>query len=100
MSNEELSWWRAYNLIDPIGRWRDDILAAQIVSTIMNVNRGPKATKVFSAFDVVMEFDQVALKEQNDPDVAKKRLHENVKRVMGELAKPQDDKPRIIRVRK
>ena len=43
VSSEELTLWRAYDTLQPIGDWRHDLGYGVIASTIANVNRGKNA---------------------------------------------------------
>lgn len=58
ISSRELTEWMAYEqMTGPLGPGRGDLHAAQITSTLLNVNRG-KGRKAHSIADVVLRFDR------------------------------------------
>ena len=42
LSEEELTYWMAYNLISPFGDFRQDVAGAQICAVLANINRDKK----------------------------------------------------------
>ena len=69
LSTEQLNEWYAYNIIDPIGKWRDELSIAQLcslfVNTMMQVHRDPKKgqPKLTSPRDFMIDWDKEIAKK-------------------------------------
>lgn len=57
VSSRELSEWRAYDTLEPIGERRGDYRAALVASTMANLWRG-KNTRAAEIRDFLLEFGQ------------------------------------------
>jgi len=65
ISSAELTMWRAFDTLQPIGDWRHDLGHGVVASTLANVNRG-KNSESFSPRDFMplMEKPQLSLAQR------------------------------------
>lgn len=65
----ELAEWVAFNSIDPIdGRWRGDLQAGIVASTIANCNR-TKTSKTYSPLDFMPMHDKQVVEPQTEDEM-------------------------------
>ena len=68
LTSAQLSEWEAYNMLDPIGKWRDDFMIAQLTGLVYNMGiqiHGKKGTKLTEYTDFMPEWDAKEPKRQS-----------------------------------
>jgi len=88
---EQIQEWEAYDVIDPIGKWRDDVgwasLQAQFTN-LMTWAHGKRATK-HTALDFMPEWDHTV------PEGTTSQSVDDMKRVLKDIATAQNKKEYI-----
>lgn len=90
MNVSQLAEWEAYNMLDPIGEWRDDFRFAELASVITNIAikwaSGKKQVQLTEITDFMPQWDVTAPKE------VKKQSVEDMKKVFEDIVKSQERK--------
>lgn len=92
LSSPELLEWEAYDKLDPVGSWREDIRLAYLSSVLVNIaitTHGKKGTKLTKVEDFMLEWDEEA-KELRQ----KGQSVEEMKAVLMSIAKEQNARVR------
>ena len=82
LTSAQLSEWEAYDVLDPVGKWRDDYHAAFIVSEITNIVsdlHGEKGTKRTTPLDYMPKWNEEDVKKKG------KEKQEVKKQSVGEM---------------
>jgi len=96
LTSEQLTEWEAYDRLDPIGKWRDELGFASLSSLIANIvkqlypekGRKPKLT---TPMDFMMKWGEV---EEQKPE-PKKQSVEDMRQILMGIASVQGAKKKI-----
>ena len=96
LTSAQLTEWEAYDRLDPIGKWRDELGFASLSSLITNIvrqlypekGRKPKLT---SPVDFMLEWG----KEEEQKPEPKKQSVEDMKQIIMGIASVQGTKKKI-----
>lgn len=77
LTSEQLTEWMAFNLIDPIGKWRDDYRMSYMAATISNnfiKAFGKKGAKFHSVDDFVLPWQPKKKREMTQQQLTESLL--------------------------
>lgn len=84
----QISEWEAMDMLDPIGKWRDEYMMAYLISSITNIAIsafGKKGTKLTSVQDFMPKWGEVEGEEKEVPQ----QSVETMKAILYSIAKGQ-----------
>jgi len=94
LNSRQLSEWEAYDRLDPIGEWRDDLRFAQLMSLLTNIvtrifAKKGQSVKDSTPADFMPDWDKLALGEV-DTGGGKVQSVEEMKRILLDIARVQN----------
>lgn len=88
LTSEQLSEWEAYDKLDPIGKWRDEYMIANLCSLILNVANSIHAKKGHTPKRVdPIDFMPDWLGERKEKEEEKQSLEEMKSFLLGFVTK-------------
>lgn len=83
LTSQQISEWEAVDVLDPIGKWRDDYMMAYLISTISNIAISALAKKG-TALTTINDF---LPKWGEEPEEPQKQSVDQMKQVLLAIAK-------------
>lgn len=95
MTSEQLAEWEAYDRLDPVGKWRDELAIASLISVVVNMAKDiyndPKKGRpeYVSPSDFMIKWGQLEQEQEPEP---KRQSVEDMTQVMLNIARASDTK--------
>ena len=99
MTSAQLSEWEAYDVLDPVGKWRDDYHAAFIISEISNIVKdlyGKEESERFTPLDFMPKWNKEDAKKKGKKESKKQGVSE-MRQIMLGIADAQNKSLRKVR---